>query len=705
MHTVALLPRYALLGALLAFVTSATAAAGPEHPLGTDAVPEPTARHEQSGRTVAHLLTQYHYRDHALDDELSAYVFDAYFDALDPERYYFLNADIERFQSYRQKLDDLLQDGRVDLAYDIFGVYRQRVEERSEYAIALLEDGLNFAEGGRIQLDRSDAPWATSRSQLESLWQRRVRHEALELKLAGDDWPEIKETLTGRYERLVRNARQYNAEDVFQVFMNAWGHAFDPHTSYLSPRTSENFDINMRLSLEGIGALLRSERDYTEVVELIPGGPAARDGQLDPGDRIIGVAQGDEEITNVVGWRLADVVDLIRGPKDSVVRLQVLPAEGGAGGQPELIRLVRGKVKLAEKAAQSEVVDVSRGERTLHIGVIEIPAFYIDFAAAQAGKSDYRSTTRDVRKLIADLKGRDIDGLVIDLRSNAGGSLREAIELTGLFIEQGPVVQVRTSDGSLRVHRDDDGGEVAYGGPLAVLVNGYSASASEIFAGAIQDYGRGVIVGSRTYGKGTVQRLVDLDQFTVSDEPAGRLKLTVAKFYRVTGGSTQHRGIEPDIELPTPLDTSKLGESGADNALPWDHIAATDYHSSGELAGVVPLLRERYTQRRADNKALQALIDEYDFLREQRQQTELPLSESARRDEQAQAKQRRLALVNRRLQALERDPVKEVDALEDMELPDILLRSTAEVVADIHLLKEVPDSDAARQLGANMPRD
>ncbi|MBA1147170.1 carboxy terminal-processing peptidase [Ectothiorhodospiraceae bacterium WFHF3C12] len=696
MHRAALFPRSTLLLALLCLSLGLQASPGPS---GSETLPSPDERHERSGRTVAHLLTRYHYRDHALDDTLSEYVFDAYFDALDPERYYFLRSDIQRFRTYRQRLDDLLEDGRVDLAYDIFGVYRQRVAERSEYAISLLQDGLNFAEGGRIQLDRSDSPWAESVSELETLWQRRVRHEALELKLSGEDWPKIKETLEGRYERLVRNTRQYNAEDVFQVFMNAWGHAFDPHTSYLSPRTSENFDINMRLSLEGIGALLRSERDYTEVVELIPGGPAAQDGQLDPGDRIIGVAQGDEEITNVVGWRLSDVVDLIRGPKDSVVRLQVLPAEAGASSQPEVIRLVRGKVKLAEKAAKSEVVEVNRGERALRVGVIDIPAFYIDFAAAQAGKSDYRSTTRDVRALIEELRGKDIDGLIIDLRSNAGGSLREAIEMTGLFIEQGPVVQVRGSDGSLQIHRDEDGGEVAYGGPLAVLVNGYSASASEIFAGAIQDYGRGVIVGSRTYGKGTVQRLVDLEQFNVSDGPAGRLKLTVAKFYRVTGGSTQHRGIEPDIELPSPVDVQELGESGADNALPWDHIDATDFSTNGNLAGVVPLLRDRYSERRAGNRAMQALMAEYAFLREQREQTELSLNEAQRRSEQEAAKQRRLKLVNQRLAALDRDPVDEVEALEEMELPDILLQSTAEIVADVHLLREVPDSDPARQLG------
>jgi len=682
-----------LLGLLLLPAAGDTVLAKPP---GSQAMPEPTESQERTGQMIAELLTRHHYREHKLDDQLSEYVFDAYFDALDPERYYFLQSDVDQFKKYRDRLDDLLADGHIDVAYRIFGLYRQRVTQRSQYAISMLRSELNFAEDATFELDRTDAPWAKNQDQLETLWRHRVKHDALTLKLAGEKWPEIKKTLIDRYQRLTRSTRQYNAEDVFQVFMNAWSHAFDPHTSYMSPRSSENFDINMRLSLEGIGALLKSDKDYTKIVELIPGGPAAKNGELHPGDRIIGVAQGDADMTDVVGWRLSDVVELIRGPKDSVVRLRVLPAEGGANSKPEVVKLVRGKVKLSEQAAQSRVLEVKHNGRPVRIGVIDIPAFYIDFAAAQAGDKDYRSTTRDVRRLLEGLETKHIGGLVIDLRSNAGGSLREAIDLTGLFIDQGPVVQIRRSDGTLQVESDDDGGQVAYDGPLAVLVNGYSASASEIFAGAIQDYQRGVIVGSRTFGKGTVQRLVDLGQFGLSDKTAGRLKLTVAKFYRVTGKSTQRVGVEPDIKLPSPVDSQEVGESAEDNALPWDQISAAEFHRMNSLSsGIIPRLRADYEHRESHDKALKALTEEYAFLRQQRSQNVIPLNEAKLRREQRQAKQRRLALINERLQAMGHKPVDSVDALDDKDLPDLLLQTTAGIVADLHDIKQsaVAESD------------
>ncbi|WP_435102239.1 carboxy terminal-processing peptidase [Arhodomonas sp. AD133] len=650
-------------------------------------LPTPTALQQGEARLVTELLSQYHFRDRAVDDGLSRDVYQAYFDTLDPQRYYFLESDIERFTGYRDRLDDMVSDGSLDPAWEVFSLYYQRVRERVDYALTLL-DGEHIRSGeGSLNVDRSDAAWASDQSELEALWRKRVRHDALTLRLNDTPWEDVRKTLRERYERMARSISQYQPEDIFQTFMNAWSSRYDPHTNYLSPRRSENFDINMSLSLEGIGALLKGEGAYTEIVELIPGGPASASGQLSPGDRIIGVGQGDDEIKDVVGWRLSDVVDLIRGPRESVVRLRILPAGSAGNAAPEVVKLTRNRIELEEQAADSRVLEVDTEQGLSRVGVIDIPAFYMDFQAAEAGEKDYRSTSRDVRRLIEALEEDGVDALVLDLRGNAGGSLSEATRVAGLFIERGPVVQVERSTGEREVLEDEDGGEQAYRGPLAVLVDRFSASASEIVAGALQDYNRAVVVGDRTFGKGTVQTLVNLERFGLdSEKPSGRLKMTVAKFYRVTGHSTQLRGVEPDIALPM-VHPEEAGERATDNPLPWDEIQPVDY-SAQTGPDVMGVLRQRHEARLREQPALRALVTEVERIEADRARDMVSLDESVRRERAENNRKARLAVLNRQLEALGRDPVDSLDALSDEERPDILLRESVHIAADLASLSE-----------------
>lgn len=649
----------------------------------------------QSGSHFTHaeqiigaFLAQYHYRGQPVDDDLSGQVYIAYFTALDPQHYYFLANDLARYSQYRTRLDDLLREGDLRPAFRIFDTYRQRVKERSEFAVAQLDEPFEFTTDETFNLDRSKAPWAAGAAALDRIWRKRVKNDALTLKLAGKSWDEIRSTLRDRYQRMARSIAQYHDEDIFQTYMNAWAGAFDPHSSYLSPRSSENFDINMSLSLEGIGALLRSEGDYTEVVELIPGGPAAKSGKLTPGDKIIGVGQGQGTIQDVVGWRLGDVVELIRGPKATRVQLQVLPAKAGANATPKIVQLVRNRIQLKEQAAQSKQLTITRNGHDYRIGIIKIPAFYIDFEAAQMGREDYRSTTRDVRKLLDKLERQGIDGLVIDLRGNAGGSLQEATKTTGLFIEDGPVVQVRRRTGEREVLRDNDGHTLAYRGPLAVMVDRFSASASEIFAAAIQDYGRGIIIGDQTFGKGTVQSLIDLDRLGLDEQepPTGRLKLTIAKFYRITGESTQRVGVKPDIALPSAINDARIGEVAEPNALPWDHIAPVRFQPAGDIRRWLTALEKGHTTRMATDPALQAITDEYRQLRTQRARTEVSLNEKVRRQQRKQSDQIQLGAINRLLLAYDQAPIQSLGEMDGDKLPDALLKEAAQIVTDIQVL-------------------
>jgi len=597
----------------------------------------------QAALIITQVMEKFHYRKPRLDDQMSIAVYDRYLESLDANRSFFSAEDVAQFERYRERLDDSLRTGKLEPAFQMFRRFRELVEQRVATAQALLDaGGFDFDVDETYEFDRSEADWPATGEDVDDLWRKRVKNDFLSLRLAGKEDAEIITTLRKRYQGIARRVAQMAPEDVFQAFVNAYTLSVEPHTSYMSPRLSENFDIGMRLSLQGIGAVLRTENEFTEVQSTVPGGPAKRSGEVKGGDRIVGVAQGDDgEMEDVVGWRLQDVVDLIRGPKNSVVRLNILPKSQGVGGRTRVVTLVRDQIKLEDKAAKSEIIEAEGGVR---LGVIEVPAFYRDFGAQAEGRDDFRSTTRDVRGLIADLQAKGVDGVIIDLRRNGGGSLSEATELTGLFIEKGPVVQVRDSSGKIEVERDPDPEQV-YSGPLAVLVDRNSASASEIFAGAIQDYNRGLILGEPTFGKGTVQTLVDLGRFLRSRDDIGRLRLTMAQFFRVQGGSTQHRGVMPDIVYPTAMGAADHGERALENALPWDSIKPARH----QLLSATPIsqLRDASNQRVAANPGFRFLMEEEEDLIRLEKRTSVSLRESVRRAEWDMREQERLDRRNR----------------------------------------------------------
>jgi len=602
----------------------------------------PETKHRFASRLASRFMTSYHYRKPELDEAFSQRVFDQYLSALDPNRMYFTAADVEALSEYRSHMADTVRTADLEPAYEIFNRYVERSDERIDHALRLLESGFDFAIDEEYRFDRSEEPWAESVEELDELWRKRVKNDWLRLKLTDQSDEEIVETLSERYENLRRRIHEFNSEEVFSFFLNAFTRSIEPHSAYMSPRTSENFEISMRLSLDGIGAMLQRETEYTTVVEIVPGGPADLDGRLQSGDRIVGVGQGDDgDIVDVVGWRLDDVVDKIRGERDTVVRLEVLPADTGLSGPSKVIRIVRNEVKLEEQAASSEVIELPAGDRTRRIGVIRVPVFYVDFEGRSRNEPNYRSSTRDVRKLINELKHQDIDGLVMDLRGNGGGALVEATTMTGLFIDTGPVVQVRDSRGKVELKTDNEPG-MAWEGPLGVLVDRRSASASEIFAAAIQDYGRGVIIGEPTFGKGSVQNLINLDNMARGeDTQLGQLKLTMAQFYRVAGGSTQNKGVVPDIRLPTPGDPEEYGESALDFAMPWAQIDATDYEPVADLEPLIELARHRHEMRLESDQELIELVEDMAEWEADSDRETISLLVSKRREEMKEAEARR----------------------------------------------------------------
>ena len=611
------------------------------HPLN------PAEKHRNLDKAIARLLIRYHYKQGKLDDTLSHAILDSYLESLDVNRSYFLASDIAAFNKYRATLDDSLQSGNLAPAYEIFHIYQQRLAERTDRILAQLHREIDFSINESMETDRSKFPWAKNQAELDEIWRKRLKHELLTLMLAGKELTAAKETLRNRYLGLLRRTARTSSDDVFQLYMNAVSRSFDPHTAYFSPRTSENFNIQMRLSLEGIGSVLRMEDEWVTVVELVPGGPADLSKQIKPEDKIIAVGQGnDEPMVDIVGWRLDDVVDIIRGPRGSVVRLQVVPAAAPSGAPGVIVRLVRDTVKLEKQAAHSEVKTLSLNGRNIRIGILTIPTFYSDFAAAQKGDQNYRSTTRDVRRLLHELQTMSVDGIVVDLRQNGGGSLQEAVELTGLFIKDGPIVQVRNTNGNVELETDPDPTQ-AYAGPLAVLVDRFSASASEIFAGAIQDYGRGVVIGEPTFGKGTVQTLINLNRFVpeVSD-PAGQLKLTVAKFYRISGGSTQHRGVVPDLAFPSTFSSDEVGESSEKYALPWDKIQPAHYQSSPYPASLISELAQLHQARLTTDAVLKQVLEDIEDTNKIRQQKTISLLQKQRVAERDKLESRRLAREN-----------------------------------------------------------
>ena len=667
-------------------------------------------------------LANWHYKDTRLDDELSEKIFDRYLDLLDPNFSFFLAVDVETFAPYRLYMDDALQHSDPSPAYEMFSVYVERVRERVLFAREQLKTPMDFTIDETYTWDRTDARWAKTEAELNEFWRHRVKNDFLRLRLAGKEDEAIVETLDDRYKNLDRRISELNSDDIFQFFMNAFAQSIEPHTAYMSPRSSENFEISMRLSLEGIGALLGRENEYTSIARVVPGGPADKDGRLKAGDRVTAVGQGYEgKLEDVVGWRIDDVVDLIRGAKHTVVRLEVLHEDTGIDGPSTIIEIVRDEVKLEEQAAKSRVIEVpGEGEEMIKIGVIDLPVFYLDFNGRAKNLPDYRSSTRDVRKLISEMKAEGVQGLVVDLRNNGGGSLLEATTLTGLFIDEGPVVQVRNSNGRISTEEDTDPG-MAWEGPLAVLVNRYSASASEIFAAAIQDYGRGMVIGETTFGKGTVQNLVDLDDYAPPGDSGkmGQLKITMAQFFRVNGGSTQNRGVEPDILFPSAGDPEDYGERSLENALPWTSIASANFEREGDLGRIVAVADFRYQGRVADNQEFGWLLSDVEEFNLNRDKKEISLLETTRRAEMDEDKAKRKA---RKAAQDDNGPLlEESDALvdagepveatvddedtdaaeedEDDDRPDLLLRESARIVADmLELGSDEPSLD--RQFSA-----
>ncbi|HTO19758.1 MAG TPA: carboxy terminal-processing peptidase [Pseudomonas sp.] len=603
---------------------------------------------------VVELLRRHHYNKPPLDDARSAKIYDSYIKLLDPARSYFMASDIAEFEPLRLKFDDFLKEGQLEPGFAIYQRHLQRLIERIEYALTLLEDvdGIDFSVDESLEIDRETASWARNRAELDDLWRKRVKDEVLRLKIAGKEPAAIQELLTKRYQNQLARLKQTRSEDIFQTYINAFAQTYDPHTNYLSPDNAENFDINMSLSLEGIGAVLQSDNEMVKIVRLVPAGPAEKSKQLVPADRIVGVAQGSDEMVDVIGWRLDEVVKLIRGPKGSKVRLEIIPASNAPNDQTSrIVTLTREAVKLEEQAAKKSVLQLEHEGRDYKLGVIEIPAFYLDFKAYRAGDPNYKSTTRDVKKLLAELKEEKVDGIVIDLRNNGGGSLQEATELTGLFIEQGPTVLVRNSDGRVDVLADENAG-THYTGPMAVLVNRLSASASEIFAGAMQDYHRALIIGVQTFGKGTVQSIQPLNH--------GELKLTLAKFYRVSGQSTQHQGVVPDILYPSDVDTDEIGESALPEAMPWDRIHPAIRPETDPFKPFLADLKARHDARAAQNPDFVFTRERLQLSQELMKETRVSLNETQRRTQHAAIEARQLKLENTRRLARGEEPLKKI---------------------------------------------
>ncbi len=662
---------------------------------------KPTPAQAEAATWTMRYLSRLHYRSQRLDDELSSKIFDSYLDSLDADRWFLLAADVAEFEHYRTELDDAILKGKLEPPFVIFKRYLERVAERTSHARSVLKRGFDFGIEEDYAFDRTDVPFAASAQELDELWRKRVKNDWLRLILAGKEDKEIRETLDKRYADFQVRVEQLDGDDVFQTFLNAYASAIEPHTSYLGPRASENFAISMRLSLEGIGAVLQREGEYTVIRQIVPGGPLDRDGRMKAGDRIIAVgAENATTLTDVIGWRLDDVVDLIRGPKGTRVQLDVLAKSAGVDAPSDRIIIARDKVALEQQAAKQRILEVQIDDQSKRIGVIELPTFYMDFAARSKGDRDYRSSTRDVKRLLTELKAEKVDGVVIDLRNNGGGSLAESTELTGLFIDRGPVVQVRDGTGRTQIERDNQPG-VAYDGPLAVLVNRASASASEIFAAAIQDYGRGLVIGETTFGKGTVQNLVDLDHVADSEVPAlGQLKMTIAQFFRVSGKSTQHRGVVPDVLFPNSVGSEDYGESSFDNALPYSEIDALDYTPSSKLSQLSDALAARHLGRASSDEELRLYFEEIEEYRAEREKRTISLNLAQRKAERALQEKREAARAER-LAAIDAAYKEErpklddglnpgeagsrfsaIDDNEDEDRPDVLLTEAARVLGD-----------------------
>jgi carboxyl-terminal processing protease len=647
----------------------------------------PTEQENYVARRVSDIIAREHYRRMPLDDRLSSLILDRYLDAIDGGRSYFYASDIAEFEKYRYELDDAIKSGDVEPAFVIFRRYQQRSRERMNYAIELLSKKPDFDIDETFNFDREKEPWPANAAEMNELWRKRVKNDALSLVTAGKQWPEAVDVLRKRYEHVAKRMDQSKPDDVFEAFMNAFVLSLDPHSNYFSARNSEEYNIQMSLSYEGIGASLQLTDDYVTVIDVIAGGPAAVSGKLSANDRITAVGEGKTgELLDVIGWRLDDVVQKIRGPGGTLVRLQLLPAGAAPGSAQKVIEFTRNRVSLEAQAAHKAMRTVVRNGREVKVGIITVPSFYQDYDASRAGAKDYRSTTRDVQRLIGELRKDGAEVLIMDLRANGGGYLPEAESLTGLFIDRGPVVQLRDTTGRIEVDDDPDPA-VFYSGPMIVLVDRFSASASEIFAGAIQDYGRALIVGQQTYGKGTVQNAHPLNYTIFGRKPElGQLNVTIGKYYRITGESTQDRGVTPDIALPSLIDANEVGESTRDRALPWDHIEPASFKAEGDLKPVAATLQKLHDERTANSADFRYLQADIAALEAMRSQKTLSLNLKTREADRKRQETERLERENAWRTAHDTKPVKALDEIKDDAAAGILLDEASQIAADLATL-------------------
>ena len=642
----------------------------------------PTEHQEKVSVVVATILGKYHYRKMQINDSVSSVIFDNYVNGFDPNKVYFTQADIDGFQKYRYELDDDLMSGDLSAPYDIYNVFYEKYKARNEFALKLIQMDFDYSKEEKIILDRKDASWAGSEKELDEYWKKLIKNEILSRILDDTEEQKIKDNLSKRYENLQNWLGKFNGDDVFQIYMNSVSEAFDPHTNYFLPITYDNFMIGMSQSLEGIGARLQTENEYTKINEILPGGPAFKSKKLFKDDRIIGVAQGEDgEWVDIIGWRLDEAVKIIRGPKGSNVRLKILKGEDGINAEPVEISLIRDKIKIEEQAPTEEVMTIYRGSKPYRIGVITVPSFYLDFEGIRKGDPDYKSTTKDVKKLLTKLQADSIDAILLDLRNNGGGSLAEAIELTGLFIPEGPVVQIKSSSGKVEVQEDEDS-KLYYDGPLGVLINRFSASASEIFSGAIQDYKRGVIIGEQSYGKGTVQNLLDIDRFLPAwEEKPGQVKMTIAKFYRVNGSSTQNKGVTPDIELPSRFSEEEFGESSMPSALPWDRITSSKFEAMNMVdEQTLRNLNMDHQKRLKTDPSMIQLINENKDFQEMQNIREISLNLEERKLEKQEKE--KIKADREELYGTLREGETDEVIFEGSEVEDAYLREGLNIIAD-----------------------
>ena len=654
----------------------------------------PSALHQRITELVVYFIRNNHYHNKRIDDALSEVIFDKYIASLDPNHYYLLASDIRLIERYRYQFDNALNKRNLRAPFSIFRLFRTRFEQRIDSAVTLIDRPFNFTLKESYLVDRAEAGWADSEQALNEIWRKRVKNDLLSLVLAGKELEESREILRKRYSRLVEQVTQLDSDDVFQSFINAYTTAIEPHSSYFSRQASDNFRIHMSLSLEGIGAALQNEYEYTVIRRIIPGGPAELSGLLHVGDRIVSVAQGTAAAEEIIGWRLADVVDLIRGKKGSTVKLEILPVDASPDDPTKTIALVRDTINLEEQAAKLTIKPVKSGRHQYQIGVIRLSTFYTDFEARERGDSDFRSTSNDVKRLLLEANQQKVDGIVIDLRGNGGGSLAEVTEMAGMFIDTGPIVQVKDSSGDISLNNDPDKGAV-YTGPLAVMVDKESASASEIFAGAMQDYRRAVIIGEPTFGKGTVQRLLDLSRFSRhKSDNLGRLKFTIAQFFRVNGDSTQHHGVIPDIIFPTAIYSTDQGERSLDHALPWATIKAADYVNTNSYGQIIDLVREKHRQRIDKTAGFEYLLAEAEARKQSSEIKSVSLNQKKRKQRRERLKSDRLNRLNsyrktRGLSQLNGDEDPAELEKEGKEQDDDILRDEAiNILADSIWLKD-----------------